>query len=261
MDQPVSIEPSERMTLAPLFAEHRHLRTCVNAVLQGYCGVAHADGKCNARVAKLVIGPLSCGTQLTFFGGDTAHPLARKLIEELPADNAIWLPNDAWHEAILRAHGERLKTCGRYSFSGDRLDIEHLHALASAIPEGIEIKRMDVELARRVAEEVSPDQYSEEFGTHEEFVERGVGFCAIAGERIICGAISGSMCDGHIEIQVNTTEPYRRKGIAAAVCATLVTYCMKHGLEPHWDADNGISVNLAKKLGYVLAEEYDIVMI
>jgi len=59
-----------------------------------------------------------------------------------------------------------------------------------------------------------------------------------------------------IEIQIDTREDHRRKGLAAACGAALILECLKRGIYPGWDAANMESVRLAEKLGYRLKGPY-----
>ena len=74
--------------------------------------------------------------------------------------------------------------------------------------------------------------------------------------QIVSGASSYSRYREGIEIEVDTIETERRKGLAAAACAALILRCLKEGLYPSWDAQNLTSVRLAEKLGYELDHEY-----
>ena len=70
----------------------------------------------------------------------------------------------------------------------------------------------------------------------------------------VCSSYT-SFRDG-IEIEVDTLEEERRKGLAAAVSASLILSCLDDGLYPSWDAANPASVHLAEKLGYEFSHEY-----
>lgn len=59
-----------------------------------------------------------------------------------------------------------------------------------------------------------------------------------------------------IEIEIDTREDHRRKGLAYACGAKLICECLKKGLYPSWDAQNKWSVALAEKLGYHFSHEY-----
>ena len=246
----IEISPSERSKLTTLFTNHKHLRISVDAVLQGYCGTAVANAGSDVRVAQLSIGPFR------ILGGDPTHPVARNLVEQLP--NVMVVAEDGWRETVLQAHGERIRIQRRLSFSSENLNLERLRTLMSDIPDRFRVERIDIGLAQRIDAEVSPHLILPEvFKSPADFVERGIGFCAIAGERIVCGATSAIICDGAIEIQINTNELFRRMGIATTVGATLIAHCLEHGIDPHWDTSNPVSEKLAKKLGFIPDSTYE----
>lgn len=74
---------------------------------------------------------------------------------------------------------------------------------------------------------------------------------------MVCGATSAFVCEGAIEIQINTVKAYRGLGLATAVGATLLVHCLEHGIEPHWDAGAPDSERVAAKLGYVPDSAYE----
>lgn len=59
-----------------------------------------------------------------------------------------------------------------------------------------------------------------------------------------------------IEIEIDTREDYRRKGLALACGTKLILECIKRNLYPSWDAQNKGSVALAEKLDYNFDKEY-----
>jgi predicted GNAT family acetyltransferase len=95
------------------------------------------------------------------------------------------------------------------------------------------------------------------FASPSDFFERGVGFCALSGEQMVCAATSAFICDGAIEIQINTNRGYRRMGLATAVGATLLVHCLEHGIDPHWDTGDPASARVAEKLGYLPESAYE----
>jgi hypothetical protein len=248
----LSIAPPNRAEIAPLFAHHTHLRVVVDAILQGYCGTALASAGTNADVAQLTVGVF------TFLGGDPTQPLARPLIERLSGEGIIVGAEGGWRDAILRVHGERIGTEKRLSFSSANLRLKHLRTLTSRIPERFHIERITVALAQRMRTEVDPDLLLPEvFASPLDFVERGVGFCARREGQMVCGATSAFICDGAIEIQINTNKAYRHMGLATAVGASLLVHCLEHGIDPHWDAGAPASERVAEKLGYVPDSAYE----
>ena len=72
----------------------------------------------------------------------------------------------------------------------------------------------------------------------------------------VAGASSYYVYPGGIEIQIDTHQDYRRRGLATTAAAGLILACLDRGLYPSWDAANLSSVALAEKLGYQFDHEY-----
>jgi GNAT superfamily N-acetyltransferase len=247
-----TLESGYRAQLAPLYTHHRHLRVVIDAILQGYCGTATTNAGGKPEVARLGVGVFA------FFGGDPAHPAAETLIRPLSGERIIVCADGSWREAIQRAHGARIETEPRVSFSSAELRLVHLRKLMSNTPDGFRVERLNLDLARRIRAEVHPDLLlAEVFASPSDFVERGIGFCALTGGQLVCVATSAFVCDGAIEIQINTRKAYRGLGLATAVGAALLVYCLEHGIDPHWDAGDPASERVAEKLGYVTDSTYE----
>jgi hypothetical protein len=100
----------------------------------------------------------------------------------------------------------------------------------------------------------SPDQVGV-FGSPEDLVARGLGYCVLVvggpdTGRIASAASSAAICRRGIEIQANTDEAHRRKGLATVAAAALAADCLSLGLEPHWSTSRPESMALARRLGY-----------
>ncbi len=128
----------------------------------------------------------------------------------------------------------------------------------SRIPDGYCVERLNLDLADRIRAEVHPDLLLPEvFASPSDFVERGIGFCALTGNQLVCGATSAFLCDGAIEIQINTNQPFRGLGLATAVGAALLVHCLERRIVPHWDTGDPASERVAEKLGYVPDSKYE----
>ena len=84
----------------------------------------------------------------------------------------------------------------------------------------------------------------------------GLGVVVLKDGELVAGASSYSTYNEGIEIEIDTREDHRRKGLAYACGAKLILECLKRGLYPSWDAQNKSSVALAEKLGYHFSHEY-----
>ncbi|MDE7014441.1 MAG: GNAT family N-acetyltransferase, partial [Kineothrix sp.] len=75
--------------------------------------------------------------------------------------------------------------------------------------------------------------------------------------RPVAGASSYTTYRGGIEVEIDTKEEYRRKGLASVCGARLILECLARNIYPSWDAQNKWSVALAEKLGYHFSHTYD----
>ena len=84
----------------------------------------------------------------------------------------------------------------------------------------------------------------------------GIGVVMLKDRQLVSGASSYTTYENGIEIQVDTKEEYRRKGLAEICSAKLILMCLERGIYPSWDAQNKSSFALAEKLGYHCSHTY-----
>ena len=145
----------------------------------------------------------------------------------------------------------------RYAIKkGAKFDRANLQKLVDALPEGYEIKRIDADLYDKCLEIDDFEDAVGHFASKEQYLELGRGFAAVKDGEPVSVASSYTVYREGIEIEIDTLESERRKGLAAAVCARLILSCLDDGLYPSWDAANMNSVHLAEKLGYQFSHEY-----
>ncbi len=94
------------------------------------------------------------------------------------------------------------------------------------------------------------------FASKAAYLEQGRGFAVLKGGEPVAMASSYTVYREGIEIEIDTLEGERRKGLATALAAALILSCLQDGLYPSWDAANMDSVRLAEKLGYAFSHEY-----
>lgn len=79
---------------------------------------------------------------------------------------------------------------------------------------------------------------------------RSVGFGVEQEGQFIAGC-AGAPANGLLDFEIQTALAYRRRGLATAVAAAMILYCLDHDLQPCWDAANEMSARLAEKVGFV----------
>ena len=181
----------------------------------------------------------------------------RELVSEKPKGFVIMVPqNDGWAEMIESCFPEAYRLT-RYAIRKDtEFDIEKLKEMASAVPEGYEIRKLDGDMYDLCLVDEDLEDFVSVFETKEQYLELGRGVVILKDGNIVSGASSYSRYLGGLELEVDTKEEERRKGLATAASATLILQSLREGLYPSWDAANTASVHLAEKLGYELDHPY-----
>jgi hypothetical protein len=248
----------DRARLAPLFQDYRW-NYLADAILEGSMGTALADDEEDPQVAVLQ----ATGLKLDIMGGDAGRLAARAYVEQLASTRAMIFASPDWEEQVRLIHGQRLITMPRYAFTSETLDPQYLRLLASRIPEGYRLARLDLELARQLAGEKSAfsEDHMLNFESPQDFLARGFGFCLLAGIEIVSVATTFAICSKGIEIQINTRNQHQGRGLATVVAARLILHSLENGLDPNWDAASLTSAGLAEKLGYSRQGTYSVVLL
>ena len=179
------------------------------------------------------------------------------LVLNKPAGFVIMTPqNKAW-EACIEECFPAAKKVTRYAIKKDtRFDQKLLKSMVAELPDGYELKDIDERIYDMCAAAPMTRDFVSSFESKEEYLDKGRGMVILKSGRIVAGASSYTRYKEGIEIEVDTAEEERRKGLATVACAALILRCLEEGLYPSWDAQNRISVHLAEKLGYEFDHEY-----
>jgi hypothetical protein len=194
--------------------------------------------------------------------GNANQPGVIDLIQSIPLDKGIITKDTAWKEKILDVLAKKTICLERYSFSNENLNPNHLRRLSADIPPGYTLKRIDYELAERLTIDPPPltRDHIFNFGTIQRFLELGFGCCILQEQEIVSAASTYAVSKSGIEIQVNTVESQRGKGLAMLVSANLVLESLDRKLQPHWDAANKTSAGLAERLGFTPQGSYEMIV-
>ena len=183
-----------------------------------------------------------------FYAGRPSEKLIRFKPESCKQDFIIMVPqNDEWAELIEKCYGKKEK---------DVFDKNKLQKVVSQLPVEYELKLLgDDEYALCNNNKWANDLVSQ-FKDYDTYKKLGLGAVVLKDGQLVAGASSYSRYNEGIEIEVDTREDYRRKGLAYVCGAKLILECLEKGLYPSWDAQNIWSVALAEKLGYHFSHEY-----
>ena len=137
----------------------------------------------------------------------------------------------------------------------------YLESIVSSLDKNCDLRLIDKPLYHRCASEPWSSDLVAQFKDYEEYQKLGLGAVILKDNRIVSGASSYSRYRDGIEIEIDTREEYRRRGLACICGARLILECLDRKLYPSWDAHTQASVALAEKLGYHYSHTYTAVEI
>ncbi|UCH32356.1 MAG: GNAT family N-acetyltransferase [Candidatus Bathyarchaeota archaeon] len=132
------------------------------------------------------------------------------------------------------------------------------------IPKGYRVRRID-RIMLDDSRIIFPDSIrtrmniGEQWGTVENFLEKGVSFCALCGHEVVSWCAPDCMADRQIEVGIVTHPEHRRRGLAAVSVAATAEYCLNHGFSTvgwHCNELNIGSWKTAEKVGFDRSCEY-----
>lgn len=225
--------------------------TLVWSCLQGVMGEIYTNPAEDAAMAML--------GDFAFFSGKPDEALIRCKPENCRQDFLIMVPqNDDWAGLIEACYGDKAKKVTRYAFKKepDIFDVGKLEQAVSSLPQGYELKMMEEQEYNRCRDSGWARDLVSQYRDYDTYKRLGLGAVALKEGEPVAGASSYGTYDEGIEIEIDTREDHRRKGLAYACGARLILECLKRGLYPSWDAQNKWSAALAGKLGYHFSHSY-----
>lgn len=225
----------------------------MEAVVEGRLGTIESDDPNAPAVARLSLGCYAV------VGGDPGHPMAGRLVETVQRPREIVYGNDpAWRRLVLDVHGERVVDRPMTIFDASRLDRTALARIEAACPAGYSVVRMDAGHAGLLDHELEPHAM-QVFASPGAFGQDGLGYAAVADDgTVACAATSYTVSARLLEVAIATRVAHRGHGLAAVASAALMRESLERGMEPQWSASNPVSKRLAERLGFVLADECEV---
>lgn len=231
--------------IAPLFAHWDE--TMVWSCLQGVMGRAVWNG---SRTAAAII-----SGDFGFLAGEPDEELLRRV----PGPLLVPRTGD-WFPLIERVYGVRAVRETRYAIlkEPDVFDRAKLARYVASLPTGYVMRQIDRDLVPVLLGAEWSRDFCAAFDSPEDCCRRGLGYVALWNGTPVAGAGSYCVYRGGIEIEIDTREDHRRRGLAAACGARLILECLDRGRYPSWDAHDLRSVALAEKLGYHRGDPYPV---
>lgn len=232
--------------------------TIIWSCLQGTMGKLYADDPKSPAAAMALLGDFA------FFAGKPDPELAAYRPGWRTQSFIILVPRDeGWKDCILRRYGERANVVSRYAIKKepDIFEKEKLQKAVSLLSSDYELRLMDEPLYRMCRANSWSADLVAQFPDYETYRRLGLGAVILKDGQVVSGASSYSRYLNGIEIEIDTREDFRRRGLAFSCGARLILECLSRGLYPSWDAQNLHSVALAEKLGYHCSHAYPAVEI
>ncbi|PEI79990.1 GNAT family N-acetyltransferase [Bacillus toyonensis] len=221
--------------------------------LQGHMGRAWVNDLENPTVAQVTVGIF------TFYTGDPNVKETEELLRNIPEKMLVIVNSEEWKKRLETFYERKIDKFLRYKFkrNSEFFNRSKLQSFISTLPKGYELRRIDEHIANNSTLHKLSEDFTSQFQSVEDYLNRGIGYSILYNGEVICGASSYSIYDKGIKIEVATDLNHRRKGLATVVSAALILDCLEKGKYPNWDAANTTSAKLAEKLGYVFDKAYD----
>ena len=194
-----------------------------------------------------------------FYAGNPSEELVKYKPESCKQDFIIMVPQNAgWAELIEKCYGDKAKKVTRYAIKKEMniFDVKKLQQAIDSFQSGYVLKKMEETEYNMCKKNTWANDLVSQYKNYKDYKNLGLGIAVLKDGELVAGASSYSRYDKGIEIEIDTQEDHRRKGLAYACGAKLILECLEEGLYPSWDAQNKWSAALAEKLGYHFSHEY-----
>jgi len=241
----------DKKTIESLFAGWDE--GCIWSCLQDCQGVAYTDDKDNPQSAQIVFGGFC------YFAGIESEELVRNIPAEYLSDFIIMTPqNEQWAKLIEEVWKDKAISRMRYATKKNPnvFDEAKLQGIVAGLGDEFVIKMIEQELYEQTRNLLWAKDWCGNYESYEDYEKNGLGVAILENGKVVAGASSYAYYHGGIEIEIDTHENYRQKGLATVAGAMLILECLKRKLYPNWDAQNKISLITAEKLGYEFNKEY-----
>ena len=225
--------------------------TLIWSCLQGIMGEIHTNSTEDGAMAIL--------GDFAFFAGNSSEELVKFKPESFLQDFIIMVPqNDDWAKLIEQWYEKKPKSGTTYAIKKEKdiFDVSKLEKAVLGVPTGYELRLLEEQEYALCRNNGWANDLVSQFKDYDTYKKLGLGVVILKDGELVAGASSYSRYKEGIEIEIDTREDHRRKGLAYACGAKLILECLKKNLYPSWDAQNKWSVALAEKLGYHFSHEY-----
>lgn len=228
--------------------------TLVWSCLQKVMGNLYADDLKKPESVMAMLG------DFCFVAGKPKEEVVSFKPKECKQNFMIMVPeNKEWSDLIAEHYKEKAKKVIRYAIKKetDAFSKDLLQQYVDSLGSEYRIKRLDEDSFQLCKENGWSQSFISQYPDYNTYEKLGLGVVIMKENEMVAGASSYSSYREGIEIEIDTREDYRRRGLATICGAKLILECLKRNLYPSWDAQNKWSVALAEKLGYHFDHEYE----
>ena len=229
--------------------------TIIWSCLQGVMGEIYVDQIDNPLSAMAILG------DFCFLAGKPDRDLTLFNPHCQQQDFIIMIPqNSEWERMIEECYGNKARKNERYATKKEPniFNEENLLRIINTLPKDYDLNMIDEKFFHQCLSNGWSYDLVSQYGDYETYSRLGIGVVIAKNGELVSGASSYSTYEHGIEIEIDTKEEYRRKGLASVCGAKLILECLKRNLYPSWDAQNMASISLAKKLGYNFSHAYTV---
>ena len=241
----------DKKTIASLFDKWQE--TFIWSCLQDCMGEAYVDNLKNPRSSEIILG------DICFLAGTVNHEIICNKPANRNSEYIIMVPqNKQWEQAIELVFQEKAFRRMRYATKKNKNAFNKLalETIVSQLSDKYELRMIDKDLFTQSRSLPWSKDLCVNYSCYEDYKLNGLGAVILKDGELVSGASSYAFYKGGIEVEIDTREDERRKGLALVCGAKLILECLARDLYPSWDAHNQESLALAEKLGYVFDKEY-----
>lgn len=158
----------------------------------------------------------------------------------------IQAPNKDWWD-LLTKFAKELDVCidNRVNFYFDKNNFK-------SIDTNYEFQELNENDFNSLDGLVTPNHFWNDYSLFQKYSK---GFKLIVDQEIVAIAFGAYTDTHHLEIGIETFQPYQKKGYAKLVASKLIEYCLENNLTPMWSCrlQNTGSYALAQKVGFQLS--------
>jgi GNAT superfamily N-acetyltransferase len=161
---------------------------------------------------------------------------------------------EAWKEYLPSLlPGRKVIEIYRRTFTFDPSRFSARGNWRSHIPPGFCLQPVDAVLAKQAGALAG-------WASFDDFLTNGIGFALLEGDKLASICTSAFTSRESVEIEIHTSEDYRRRGFAMLTASALIEKCLSSGKQPNWECfwDNEPSTALAGKLGFSPLQDYPV---